>query len=68
MADLNRSVRQLSEKENDQRKINPGAYIFQRPFFKGLIFGGAYNGGAYLRNFAVAWVGPSLFIIIVVIR
>ena len=23
-------------------KISPGAYIFQRPFFKGLIFGGAY--------------------------
>ena len=24
-------------------KISPGAYIFQRPFFKGLIFGGAYQ-------------------------
>ena len=23
-------------------KISPGAYIFQRPFFKRLIFGGAY--------------------------
>ena len=23
-------------------KISPGAFIFQRPFFKGLIFGGAY--------------------------
>ena len=23
-------------------KISPGAYIFQRPFFEGLIFGGAY--------------------------
>ena len=22
-------------------KISPGAYIFQRPFFEGLIFGGA---------------------------
>ena len=25
-------------------KISPRAYIFQRPFFKGLIFGGAYIG------------------------
>ena len=23
-------------------KISPGAYLFQRPFLKGLIFGGAY--------------------------
>ena len=23
-------------------KISPGAYIFQRPFFEGLISGGAY--------------------------
>ena len=23
-------------------KMSPGAYIFQRPFFEGLIFGGAY--------------------------
>ena len=23
-------------------KISPGAYIFQRPFLRGLIFGGAY--------------------------
>ena len=24
-------------------KISPGVYIFQRPFLKGLIFGGAYS-------------------------
>ena len=26
-------------------KISPGDYIFQRPFFEGLIFGGAYIRG-----------------------
>ena len=48
-------------------KISPGAYIFQRPFLRGLylegqfnggffalMFGGAYTcGGAYFRNFTV---------------
>ena len=68
MADLNRSVRQLSWKENDQRKISPGAYIVQRLFLRGLFLKGLINGGAYFRNFAVAWVGHSLFIIIVVTR
>ena len=27
---------------NIVEKISPGAYIFQRPFLRGLIFGGAY--------------------------
>ena len=29
-------------KERKIPKISPGTYIFQRPFFEGLIFGGAY--------------------------
>ena len=28
--------------ETVKSKISPGNYIFQRPFFEGLIFGGAY--------------------------
>ena len=51
MADLNRSVRQLSWKENDQRKISPGAYIVQRLFFKGLIFKGAYKWRGLFSEF-----------------
>ena len=36
-------------------KISPGAYIFQRPFFKGLIFGGAYiRRGLYTEG---SWLG-----------
>ena len=30
------------------KKIRPRAYIFQRPFFEGLIFEGLLFGGAYL--------------------
>ena len=31
-------------------KISPGAYIFQRPFFKGLILEGPILGKAYVRR------------------
>ena len=31
-------------------KISPGAYIFQRPFLRGLFFEGLIFGGAYLRE------------------
>ena len=31
-------------------KISPGAYIFQRPFLRGLFFEGLIFGGAYLRR------------------
>ena len=31
-------------------KISPGAYIFQRPFLRGLVFEGLIFGGAYLRR------------------
>ena len=31
-------------------KISPGAYIFQRPFLKGLFLEGLIFGGAYLRS------------------
>ena len=31
-------------------KISPGAYIFQRPFLKGLFLEGLIFGGAYLRR------------------
>ena len=30
-------------------KISPGAYIFQRPFLRGLFSEGRIFGGAYLR-------------------
>ena len=34
-------------------KISPGAYIFQRPFLRGLFLKGLIFGGAYLwREFA----------------
>ena len=32
------------------RKISPGAYIFQRPFLRGLFLEGLIFGGAYLRR------------------
>ena len=32
------------------RKIIPGAYIFQRPFLRGLFLEGLIFGGAYLRR------------------
>ena len=31
-------------------KISPGAYIFQRPFFRGLFLEGLIFGGAYVRR------------------
>jgi len=31
-------------------KISPGAYIFQRPFLRGLVLEGLIFGGAYLRR------------------
>ena len=31
-------------------KISPGAYIFQRPFLRGLFLEGPIFGGAYLRT------------------
>ena len=31
-------------------KISPGAYIFQRPFLRGLFLEGLIFGGAYLRR------------------
>ena len=31
-------------------KISPGAYIFQRPFLRGLFLEGVIFGGAYLRG------------------
>ena len=31
-------------------KISPGAYIFQRPFLRGLFFEGLIFGRAYLRS------------------
>ena len=31
-------------------KISPGAYIFQRPFLRGLFLEGPMFGGAYVRR------------------
>ena len=31
-------------------KISPGAYIFQRPFLRGLFLEGLIFGGAYVRG------------------
>ena len=31
-------------------KISPGAYIFQRPFLRGLVLEGLIFGGAYVRR------------------
>ena len=31
-------------------KISPGAYIFQRPFLRGVFLEGLIFGGAYLRR------------------
>ena len=43
-------------------KINPGAYIFQRPFLGGLLLEGLIFGGAYLwREICVSkWIGLDL--------
>ena len=35
-------------------KISPGAYIFQRPFLRGLFLEGLIFGGAYLREICVS--------------
>ena len=39
-------------------KISPGAYIFQRPFLRGLFLEGLIFGGAYLRR--EIWVLKSI--------
>ena len=36
-------------------KISPGAYIFQRPFLRGLFLEGLIFGGAYLLRFKTDW-------------
>ena len=40
-------------------KISPGAYIFQRPFLRGLFLEGLILGGAYVRSeilrFKIDW-------------
>ena len=35
-------------------KISPGAYIFQRPFFEGLIYGGKF---AFQTRLGLYWEG-----------
>ena len=42
----------MSKKEKYRKipKISPGAYIFQRPFLRGLFLEGLMFGGAYLRR------------------
>ena len=39
-------------------KISPGAYIFQRPFLRGLFLEGPIFGGAYVRR--EIWVSKSI--------
>ena len=45
-------------------KISPGAYIFQRPFLRGLFFEGFIFGGANLRTgnlrFEMDWAAVQL--------
>ena len=40
----------MVEKYRKIPKISPGAYIFQRPFLRGLTLEGLIFGGAYLRR------------------
>ena len=40
----------VSETYSKIPKISPGAYIFQRPFLRGLFLEGLIFGGAYLRR------------------
>ena len=40
----------LSHRHRKIPKISPGAYIFRRPFSRGLILAGLIFGGAYLRR------------------
>ena len=46
------------------RKISPGAYIFQRPFLRGLFMVGLMFGGAYLwREICVSKsIGLALYL------
>ena len=41
---------QLRGRYHKISKISPGAYIFQRPFLRGLFLEGLIFGGAYLRR------------------
>ena len=43
-------------------KISPGAYIFQRPFLRGLFLEGLLFGGAYVRREICVSnsIGPAL--------
>ena len=44
-------------------KISPGAYIFQRPFLRGLLLEGLIFGGAYLRRemcFKIGWASLTV--------
>ena len=41
-------------------KISPGAYIFQRPFLRGLFLEGLIFGGAYLRREIGVWKSIGL--------
>ena len=41
---------ELMEKYHKIPKIGPRAYIFQRPFLRGLFLEGLIFGGAYLRR------------------
>ena len=42
--------RVIEQKYRKIPKISPGAYIFQRPFLRGLLLEGLIFGGAYLRR------------------
>ena len=46
----------------ENSKISPGNYIFQRPFFKGLIFGGAYVWRETLR-FKIGYANLYIYIV-----
>ena len=42
-------------------KISPGAYIFQRPFLRGLYLEGRFNGGFFALWFWGAYIWRGLF-------
>ena len=46
-------------------KISPGAYIFQRPYLRGLFLEGLIFGGDYLRREICVWksIGLALFLV-----
>ena len=52
------------EKYRKIPKISPGAYIFQRPFLRGLVLEGLIFGGAYLwREICVSKsIGLALYL------